>query len=99
MTTTTATTTPADRRPELAARLRAMILELSGMSVDDDSASFTELGFDSLFLTQASQAIQSRFSVKVTFRQMLDDLASVEKLVAYLDKEMPARRPSPPPRR
>jgi hypothetical protein len=43
-----------DRLPDLVAKLRALVLDLSGMVVDDDSASFTELGFDSLFLTQAS---------------------------------------------
>ena len=68
------------------------MLELSGITVDDDKATFTELGFDSLFLTQASQAIQSRFGVKVTFRQMLGDLSSVASLAKHLDAEMPADR-------
>jgi amino acid adenylation domain-containing protein len=79
-----------DRLPDLVAKLRALVLDLSGIVVDDDSASFTELGFDSLFLTQASQAIQSRFGTKVTFRQMLGDLSSVASLAKYLDQEMPA---------
>ncbi len=82
--------TPLDRRPDLAAKLRAIVLELSGISVEDDAATFTELGFDSLFLTQASQAIQSRFGVKITFRQMLGELSSVASIAAHLDKEMPA---------
>ena len=79
-----------DRLPDLGAKLRALVLDLSGIVVDDDSASFTELGFDSLFLTQASQAIQSRFGTKITFRQMLGDLSSVASLAKYLDQEMPA---------
>ena len=70
-------------------KLRAMVLDLSGIVVDDDRASFTELGFDSLFLTQASQAIRSRFGVKVTFRQMLGDLSSVASLAKHLDAECP----------
>jgi amino acid adenylation domain-containing protein len=81
---------PMDRRPDLAAKLRALVLDLSGIAVQDDSATFTELGFDSLFLTQASGAIQSRFGVKVTFRQMLGELSSVAALAAHLDAEMPA---------
>ena len=81
---------PMDRRPDLAAKLRALVLDLSGIAVQDDAATFTELGFDSLFLTQASGAIQSRFGVKVTFRQMLGDLSSVAALAAHLDAEMPA---------
>ena len=90
----TVMSSPTDRRPELTSRLRAIVLELSGVKVDDDSASFTELGFDSLFLTQASQAIQSKFGVKVTFRQMLGDLSSVAALASHLDKELPATAPT-----
>ena len=83
----------ADRIPDLCARLRALVLDLSGIVVEDDGASFTELGFDSLFLTQASQAVQSRFGVKVTFRQMLGDLSSVAALAKHLENEMPASAP------
>ncbi|MES2439180.1 MAG: amino acid adenylation domain-containing protein [Verrucomicrobiota bacterium] len=84
-----------DRLPDLLARLRSLVLDLSGITVDDDTASFTELGFDSLFLTQASQAIQSRFGIKITFRQMLGDLSSVVALARHLDKEMPAAPAAP----
>ncbi|MEY3898444.1 MAG: hypothetical protein RLZZ214_3966, partial [Verrucomicrobiota bacterium] len=84
-----------DRLPDLVSKLRALVLDLSGIVVDDDTASFTELGFDSLFLTQASQAIQSRFGVKVTFRQMLGDLSTVASLAKHLEKEMPAGAPTP----
>ncbi len=82
---------------DTATKLRALVLDLSGIVVADDGAAFTELGFDSLFLTQASQAIQSRFSVKVTFRQMLGDLASVAALASYLDAQMPAPAAIPAP--
>ncbi|MBC8126445.1 MAG: amino acid adenylation domain-containing protein, partial [Gloeobacteraceae cyanobacterium ES-bin-144] len=81
---------PLNRLADIEARLRATVLELSGLTVTDDTASFTELGFDSLFLTQASQAIQSRFGIKVTFRQMLGDLSSVAALAKHLDANMPA---------
>ncbi|MGL4401466.1 MAG: acyltransferase domain-containing protein, partial [Luteolibacter sp.] len=84
--------TPPPTRPastDLAARLRALVLDLSGIVVEDDHASFTELGFDSLFLTQASQAIQSRFGVKITFRQMLGELSSVATLAKHLSAGMP----------
>lgn len=83
-----------DRLPELTLKLRALIRELSGIEATDDKATFTELGFDSLFLTQASQAVQSRFGVKVTFRQMLGDLSSVASLAAHLDAAMPPDAPA-----
>jgi amino acid adenylation domain-containing protein len=85
---------PVDRLPDLASKLRAIVLDLSGVTVEDDAATFTELGFDSLFLTQASQAVQSRFGVKVTFRQMLGDLSSVTALAKHLDAEMPTDAPA-----
>ncbi len=82
-----------DRISDLLTKLRSLVQDLSGIVITDDEASFTELGFDSLFLTQASQAIQSRFGVKVTFRQMLGDLSSVTALAKHLDREMPASAP------
>jgi acyl carrier protein len=43
--------------------------ELSGQMIAeaDQETSFLELGFDSLFLTQVSQGLQSKFAVKINF--------------------------------
>ncbi len=86
-----------DRPAALRDKLCAMVLELSGIEVGDTKATFTELGFDSLFLTQASQGILKSFGVKVTFRQLLGDLSTVHKLAKHLDAEMPADAPLAPP--
>jgi len=83
------------RRIRIAARLRTLIRELSGVEMASDTATFVEMGFESLFLTQASQLFQSKFGVKVSFRQMLDDLSSVAELARYLDEHMPADRVEP----
>ncbi len=83
-----------DRLSEIQSKLRALVMELSGVAVTDDKATFTELGFDSLFLTQASGAIQARFGVKVTFRQMLGDLSSVAALADHLASVLPAEAPA-----
>ncbi len=80
----------SSRKDRIAAELKTIIKSLSGLSEVDQSASFLEMGFDSLFLTQASQAFQQKFNVKITFRQMLDDLASVAALTAYIDQKLPA---------
>jgi acyl carrier protein len=44
--------------------------DLSGVPREqlDPAASFLDLGFDSLFLTQARQAFGREFGVKITFR-------------------------------
>lgn len=90
----------------LNAELVALFEDLSGISLADESrsAGFMELGFDSLFLTQVAQEIQRKFGVKVTFRQMLEDVNSIEALSAYVLPRLspeaqtrfaPARPPQP----
>ena len=64
----------------------ALFAELSGVDAHrlDPKAIFFELGFDSLGLTQAVVQIQKRFGVKVTFRQLLADLPTIESLADYV---------------
>lgn len=73
--------------------VRALFTELSGsdLATADPDASFYELGFDSLFLTQASQAVSRRFAADVTFRQLREQLSSLARLAAHLDAQAGAR--------
>jgi hypothetical protein len=48
------------------------------------------MGFDSLFLTQVTQALQAKFGLKITFRQLLGDQSSLDDLTAYIDSKLPA---------
>jgi glutamate-1-semialdehyde aminotransferase/acyl carrier protein len=66
--------------------------DLSGVDVSTaaNSSSFLDLGFDSLFLTQVTQALQTKFHVKVTFRQLMSDLSSLDALAQYLEEKLPA---------
>jgi amino acid adenylation domain-containing protein len=79
------------RKDRLVNELRDLFQRYSGAdhSKTDLNESFMDLGFDSLFLTQASQGITKRFGLKVTFRQMLGDLCTLSSLAAYLDEKMP----------
>ncbi len=81
-----------DRKSSIAEAIRALLEELSGVTMDasQDNASFVELGFDSLFLTQVTQEVQKRHGVKVTFRQLLGEYASVQALTEFLDGQLPA---------
>jgi len=85
----------ATSAPEAAARsgdtlaaLRTIFEELSGIELATASAddTFYQLGFDSLFLTQASRAVATKFGVEVTFRQLREDLVTLAKLAAYLER-------------
>jgi acyl transferase domain-containing protein len=78
-------------------KLRALFSDISGLSADQliASAPFLEIGLDSLLLTQASTAIEKSFGVQVTFRQLLEELSSLDALAAHLAPSVPAPAPSP----
>ncbi|WP_426424820.1 amino acid adenylation domain-containing protein [Bradyrhizobium genosp. A] len=79
------------RKTKIKAALVEMFVDLSGtdLSVADSSSSFLEFGFDSLFLTQAAQALQERFGVKITFRQLLNDAGCLRDLTEYVASSLP----------
>ncbi|HLN03124.1 MAG TPA: amino acid adenylation domain-containing protein [Bryobacteraceae bacterium] len=79
------------RKSRIIGKLASMFAELSGMEAGeiDSAATFLELGFDSLFLTQVSQSLQGGFGVKITFRQLLDQLSTIDALAGYLDEQLP----------
>lgn len=97
------TMSPAASSPatsELSARVATLFETLSGRSFDagDKAASFLELGFDSLLLTQAAQAVQTTFGVPIRFRQLLDEFGSIDDLtrhIAAVNPPAPAPAPSP----
>jgi amino acid adenylation domain-containing protein len=72
--------------------LVAIFRELSGVefSEAEHSASFLEMGFDSLFLTQVAQALQAKFDLRITFRQLLDEESTLEALTVYIDGKLPS---------
>jgi amino acid adenylation domain-containing protein len=92
MPDSTQTLVPDDRMPRLQNAIAALFEELSGIAAPTDAFElpFAELGFDSLFLTQASQAVKRKFGVKVTFRQMLEQCSSIAALANHLDSVLPA---------
>jgi glutamate-1-semialdehyde aminotransferase/acyl carrier protein len=61
-------------------------LELEGASPD---STFLELGLDSLFLTQLAMTLQTKFGVKLSFRQLLEDLPTVAAVAEHLDGALP----------
>jgi amino acid adenylation domain-containing protein len=75
------------REAQIRSMLEAIFQDLSGidLSAAGGSTTFLELGFDSLFLTQVSQALQSKLGIKITFRQLLDQLPTLDSLAAYIE--------------
>ena len=92
--------TPASAAPNdtMLTELKALITDLSGTELSDaePDALFLELGFDSLFLTQLTQGIQSKFRVKLTFRQIMESYPTLGSLSAHLDSSVaPELRAAP----
>jgi amino acid adenylation domain-containing protein len=81
----------------IRATLAGIFEELSGEkpASDDAVTTFLEMGYDSLFLTQVAQKIQSLMKVKITFRQLLGDYATIPSLAAFLADKVP-RVAAPP---
>ena len=77
---------PRDRRSWIQDRLLEEFSALSGMSAQelDTRATFLELGFDSLFMTQAASAIGAAFGTKVSFRHLLEEAPTLDALASWL---------------
>jgi amino acid adenylation domain-containing protein len=71
--------------------LKATLHEMSGISVADmqESATFLEMGLDSLFLAQFCRVINDTFSLQITFGQLADELSTLRDLAMYLVENMP----------
>jgi len=97
---TASTTTSLPRKERIVAELQRIVSELSGIPAAsiDPHATFLELGFDSLFLTQANGQFRAVFGVPITTRQLLEKTPTLGTLATRLDAELPdtAFREEPP---
>ena len=78
--------------------LKDVLEELSGMKKADldQTKSFLELGFDSLFMTQVSLAFQKKFEVKITLRQLLETSPTLYAIAEFIDSKLPEGKFEPP---
>jgi len=85
------------RQDRLIRQLTELLADASGLDLQgaDPALSFFEIGLDSLFLTQASLTIQKEFGVEVTFRQLLEEVPSLQALAAHLDAHLPPEPEAP----
>lgn len=79
------------RKTHLTSMLKEILEETSGIDMGDfdNTTTFFEMGMDSLLLTQVVTALSQKFNVKMTYRQLLEDLGNLDKLAAFLDAELP----------
>nr|WP_274709097.1 acyl carrier protein [Variovorax sp. S12S4] len=60
------------------------------MAQAEGNAAFSELGLDSLTLTQVATQIKKRFKVNLSFRQLMENYRSLDALGAFLRESLPA---------
>lgn len=79
------------REDQITATLRKILGELSGLDLAavNGGTTFTEMGFDSLFLTQASVLIEKQLGARITFRQLLEECSTLNSLAAHIWKSLP----------
>ncbi|HHH49517.1 MAG TPA: acyltransferase domain-containing protein, partial [Saprospiraceae bacterium] len=71
--------------------LKEVFYDLSGMAPSemDEQATFLELGFDSLFLTQSISKIKNKFKIKLSFRQLFEEAPTIDALGDFINKQLP----------
>jgi amino acid adenylation domain-containing protein len=81
----------AARRSRLLASVCELVEEVSGADVSDadPQTPWLELGLDSLTLTQLAIQVQRAHSLKVSFRQVMEEFPSIAALAAMLDERLP----------
>ena len=79
------------RRQRIITEIKEVLFELSGLEPEemDEEATFLELGFDSLFLTQAITEFNQLFKLTITFRQLFEEAPNIDALADYLDHHLP----------
>lgn len=84
-------TTNPSRKQKLIPQLKVILEDTSGLELEsvDEAMTFLEMGLDSLCLTQVGLTLQKEFSVKVTFRQLLETFPTLGTLAEFIDGELP----------
>ncbi len=85
------------RADALMAQSRQVLEDLSGIAADEMTAgaSFLELGFDSLLLTQAARELQRAFGVPIAFRDLMQTFPNLGELVKHLEAHSTAALDAP----
>jgi acyl transferase domain-containing protein/glutamate-1-semialdehyde aminotransferase len=96
---TNTSSTPMSNSGSHIASLRQLFADLSGLEADslDPTIPLVELGLDSLALTQAANALNKRFGVKIKFRELLGEHATIAALADRISPPAPCAAPSAAP--
>ncbi len=73
-------------KEHLIQQIKTLLEESSGLELAETAPedTFLEMGLDSLFLTQVATSLSRKFGVKISFRQLNEDLPNLDKLADFL---------------
>ncbi|HEX7175425.1 MAG TPA: aminotransferase class III-fold pyridoxal phosphate-dependent enzyme, partial [Pyrinomonadaceae bacterium] len=76
------------RRQEVLQKLCGIVAELLHMRADevDPHAPFLEMGADSIVLVSAVRTIENSFGIKISIRQLFDDLSTIDALASHITR-------------
>ena len=78
----------ANRTPKeaLIQQIKNLLEESSGLELAEASPeeTFLEMGLDSLFLTQVATSLSRKFGVKISFRQLNEEVPNMDKLADHI---------------
>ncbi|MGA9382195.1 MAG: condensation domain-containing protein, partial [Phormidium sp.] len=86
-----------NRTEEIIRKLQLLVgnaLQIKPAEVNIDTA-FLEMGADSLMLLEAVRQIENKYKVKISIRQLFEELKNINSLATYIEKNLSAARKEP----
>ncbi|MGA9994261.1 MAG: aminotransferase class III-fold pyridoxal phosphate-dependent enzyme, partial [Pyrinomonadaceae bacterium] len=84
------------RKEKIFAEVQSIVgrlLEVNPSEIDAHTP-FLEIGADSILLIEAIRTIENTYGVKLSIRQLFEELTTVDALVSYIDQTLPPEQPS-----
>jgi iturin family lipopeptide synthetase A len=95
----TVTRPPAARKRHILTSLRELLAQLLQTEVEaiDERAPLLELGADSISMLHAIKAIEERFGVRISVRQLFEELPTLDAVADHVERSAPAEAQPPSP--
>lgn len=79
---------------DIEQQLRSLLEDITGYDLADmdEDAHFSEVGLDSLLLTQAATAIDKQFDIGVTFRHLVEEYTCLKDLSEFVAGKIPIKK-------
>ncbi|MEH2067460.1 MAG: MupA/Atu3671 family FMN-dependent luciferase-like monooxygenase [Nostoc sp.] len=78
-------------KDKISSQLRILVAKLLQIDASeiDVYAAFLEMGADSIVLVEAVRTIENTFGIKVTIRQLFEELTNIDNLASYIEQNQP----------